>query len=219
MSACDACLRRTALVAQLAPYVERGRRDRRKLSEMLALPDERLIEALAGEHSVAIRRGHETFDPAHARARLLAASMHAVCRHDARYPPRMLQSDDAPAVLHVAGDPERLAVLADRDAPAVAVVGARRAGADGLAVARGLGRGLAAAGVTVISGMALGIDAAAHAGALEVGGPTITVLAGGADVAYPASKRSLHRELVRSQAAISEMPPGFKPFRWCFPAL
>ncbi|MBW3653767.1 MAG: DNA-protecting protein DprA [Actinobacteria bacterium] len=72
--------------------------------------------------------------------------------------------------------------------------------------------------MTVISGMALGIDAAAHAGALEVGGPTITVLAGGADVAYPASKRSLHRELVRTQAAISEMPPGFKPFRWCFPA-
>ena len=87
-----------------------------------------------------------------------------------------------------------------------------------LQVAHALGRGLAAAGVTVISGMALGIDSAAHAGALEVGGPTITVLAGGADVAYPASKRSLHRELVRTQAAISEMPPGFKPFRWCFPA-
>jgi DNA processing protein len=144
--------------------------------------------------------------------------MHAVCRHDTCYPPRLLKADDAPAVLHVAGDLQRLAVLADRDAPAVAVVGARRAGAEGLEVARNLGRGLAAAGVTVISGMALGIDAAAHAGALEVDGPTITVLAGGADVAYPASKRSLHRELVRTQAALSEMPPGFKPFRWCFPA-
>jgi DNA processing protein len=66
--------------------------------------------------------------------------------------------------------------------------------------------------------MALGIDSAAHSGALEVGGPTITVLASGADVAYPASKRRLHRALVRSQAAISEMPPGFTPFRWCFPA-
>jgi DNA processing protein len=109
-------------------------------------------------------------------------------------------------------------MLAARDAPAVAIVGARRAGADGLQVAHALGRGLAAAGVTVISGMALGIDSAAHAGALAAGGPTITVLAGGADVAYPASKRSLHRELVRTQAAISEMPPGFKPFRWCFPA-
>ena len=109
-------------------------------------------------------------------------------------------------------------MLPPRDAPAVAIVGARRAGADGLQVAHALGRGLAAAGVTVVSGMALGIDSAAHAGALEVGGPTITVLAGGADVPYPASKRSLHRALVRTQAAISEMPPGFKPFRWCFPA-
>lgn len=218
MTACDGCLRRTDLVERLAPHVERGPRDRRKLSEMLSLPDERLIDALAGERAAAIRHAQATFDPARARERLLAASMQAVCRHARQYPPRMLEADDAPAVLHVAGDVGRLAALADRDAPAVAVVGARRAGADGLEVARSLGRGLAAAGVTVISGMALGVDAAAHAGALEVGGPTITVLAGGADVAYPASKRSLHRELVRSQAAISEMPPGFKPFRWCFPA-
>ncbi|HVF79079.1 MAG TPA: DNA-processing protein DprA [Solirubrobacteraceae bacterium] len=218
MTACDGCLRRVALVALLAPYVERGPRDRHKLREMLSLSDMRLIEALAGDRQGSIQHAHASFDPARARERLRAASMHAVCRHDPSYPPRMLEADDAPAVLHVAGNVERVAVLADRDVPAVAVVGARRAGADGLEIARGLGRGLAAAGVTVISGMALGIDAAAHAGALEVGGPTITVLAGGADVAYPASKRSLHRELVRTQAAVSEMPPGCKPFRWCFPA-
>lgn len=218
MTACDACLRRTALIAQLAPHVERGRRDRRKLGEMLSLCDERLIAALAGGRRSAILRAHESFDPGRARERLAGASMHAICRHDPRYPARMLEAGDAPAVLHVAGDVDRLTVLADRDVPAVAIVGARRAGADGLEVARSLGRGLAAAGVTVISGMALGIDAAAHAGALEAGGPTITVLAGGADVAYPASKRSLHRELVRTQAAVSEMPPGFRPFRWCFPA-
>ncbi len=121
-------------------------------------------------------------------------------------------------MLHVAGDGGLLELLGDEAGPAVAVVGARRAGADGLEVARGLGRGLAAAGVPVISGMALGVDAAAHAGALEAGGPTVTVLAGGADVAYPPSKRALHRELVRTQAAISEMPPGFTPLRWCFPA-
>jgi DNA processing protein len=218
VTACDACLRRTALVAQLAGHVERGGRDRRKLGAMLALPDERLIDALAGARRTAVVRAHEGFDPGRARARLTAASMHALCRHDKRYPPRLLDARDAPAVLHVAGDVERLTVLADREAPAVAVVGARRAASDGIEVARSLGRGLAAAGVTVISGMALGIDSAAHAGALEVGGPTITVLAGGADIAYPASKRGLHRELVRTQAAISEMPPGFRPYRWCFPA-
>lgn len=218
MSACDDCLRRTALVARLAAHVERARHERRKVAELLALPDEELIDAVAGEWRGAIVQAYAAFDPAPARRRLAEASMHSVCRHDERYPARLLESVDAPAVLHVAGDMARLTVLCDRDAPAVGIVGARRAGADGLEVARGLGRGLAAAGVTVVSGMALGIDAAAHAGALEVGGPTVTVLAGGADVAYPASKRSLHRELVRTQAAISEMPPGFKPFRWCFPA-
>src|SRR5688572_2366106 len=108
MTACDACLRRTALVEHLAPHVERAGRHRRKLGEMLSLPDERLIEALAGERRAAIVRAHETFDPAGARARLAAASMHAVCRHDVRYPPRMLEAGDAPAVLHVAGDVERL---------------------------------------------------------------------------------------------------------------
>ena len=218
MSACDQCLKRSELIARLAPHVERARRDRRRLSELLALSDQSLIAALGGERRAALEREHAGFDPTRARARLSAAGVQAVCRHHRRYPPRMLEARDAPAVLHVAGDVERLAALAEPDAPAVAVVGARRAGAEGLEVARGLGRGLAAAGVTVVSGMALGIDAAAHAGALEVGGPTITILAGGADVAYPSSKRSLHRELVRTQAAISEMPPGFTPFRWCFPA-
>ena len=218
MSACEGCLRRTALVARLAAHVERARHERRKIGELLALSDEELIDAVAGERRAAVVQAHAGFDAASARRRLADTSMHAVCRHDDRYPPRMLEAVDAPAVLHVAGDLRRLAVLCERDAPAVAVVGARRAGADGLEVARGLGRGLAAAGVTVVSGMALGVDAAAHAGALEVGGPTVTVLASGADVAYPASKRSLHRAMVRTQAAISEMPPGFKPFRWCFPA-
>ena len=218
MIACEDCLRRVALVARLAPHVERARRERRKLRELLTLSDAELIAALAGDRRAAVEHAHRTFDAATARAQLEAASIAAICRHDERYPLRLLEADDAPAVLHVAGDARRVEMLGAADAPAVAIVGARRAGADGLQVAHALGRGLAAAGVTVISGMALGIDSAAHAGALEVGGPTITVLAGGADVAYPASKRSLHRALVRTQAAISEMPPGFKPFRWCFPA-
>lgn len=218
MIACDDCLRRTALVARLAPHVERARRERRKLRELLALSDDELIASLAGDRRGEIRHAHERFDASVALARLEAAAIEAVCRHDGRYPLRLLEAADAPAVLHLAGDARRLEVLNAADAPAVAVVGARRAGADGLQVAHALGRGLAAAGVTVISGMALGIDSAAHVGALEAGGPTMTVLAGGADVAYPASKRSLHRALLRTQAAVSEMPPGFQPFRWCFPA-
>ncbi|HEV2786176.1 MAG TPA: hypothetical protein VGV67_07310, partial [Solirubrobacteraceae bacterium] len=120
MSACDDCLRRTALVARLAPHVERARHERRRLGELLALPDGELIDAVAGDRRAAIAKEHAAFDRAAARQRLADASMHAVCRHDERYPPRMLEAADAPAVLHVAGDVARVAVLADRDAPAAA---------------------------------------------------------------------------------------------------
>jgi DNA processing protein len=218
MTACDGCLRRTALIGLLAGHVDRARRDHRHIRELLALPDAALLAALAGDRRCALQRSYEQIAPRAARSRLAAARLHAICRHDAGYPPRLLQSTDAPAVLHVAGNPALLAALAAGGAPAVAVVGARRAGQDALEIARGLARGLAAAGVTVISGMALGIDSAAHAGALEVGGPTLGVLASGADVAYPPSKRGLYRALVRDQAVVSEMPPGSSPHRWCFPA-
>src|SRR5207248_3532805 len=97
-----------------------------------------------------------------------------VCRCDARYPARLRDLPAAPAVLYVAGGPARLLAAAGEDP--VALVGSRRPSSYGLAVARSLGRDLAAAGVTVVSGMALGIDAAAHAGALDTGRPTIAVL-------------------------------------------
>jgi DNA processing protein len=103
------------------------------------------------------------------------------------------------------------------DAPSIAVVGARRASAYGLEVARALGRSLAAAGVVVTSGMALGIDSAAHVGALEAG-RTVAVLAGGADVPYPAGKRQLHGRIGAVGAVVSEMPPGTPVRRWAFVA-
>ncbi|MDX6720167.1 MAG: processing protein [Solirubrobacteraceae bacterium] len=218
MTACDLCLRRTALLASLAPHIERARRNHRHISELLALSDDGLLAALAGERRGRLEQAHKAFDPAAARERIAGAGLHALCRHDTGYPTRLANTVDPPAVIHVAGHAAGLTALGGDGTPAVAVVGARRAGQDGLEVAHGLGRGLAAAGVTVVSGMALGIDSAAHAGALEVGGPTLTVLACGADVPYPASLRGLYREIVQTQAAISEMPPGFRPFRWCFPA-
>lgn len=119
-------------------------------------------------------------------------------------------------MLYVHGAPERLerALTAGR----VAIVGARRATPYGLEQARGLGRGLAAAGLTVVSGMALGVDAAAHVGALEAGGTTVAVLACGPEIAYPASKRRLHERIAASGAVVAELPPGTPPRRWCFPA-
>jgi DNA processing protein len=215
--ACDACLRRTWLVSALAAHIARlgGRSDDQRA--LFALADDDFIDALTapGQRRRGVREGHRAFQAAAARRRCRSAGLTPLCRHDPHYPPSLLEMPDAPAVLHVAG---RLPALdLDRE-PAVAIVGARRASAYGLEMARSLGRGLATAGVTVISGMALGIDAAAHAGALEAEGSTVAVLAGAAQIAYPASKRALHARIAGAGAVVSELPPDFRAQRWCFPA-
>jgi DNA processing protein len=97
-------------------------------------------------------------------------------------------------------------------------VGARHASDYGLEMARSLGRGLAAAEVPVVSGLALGIDSAAHAGALEAHGPTIAVLPGGADRPYPRTKRALSERIRASGSVISELPQSVAVRRWMFPA-
>ncbi|MDX6668896.1 MAG: processing protein [Solirubrobacteraceae bacterium] len=216
-AACAECLRRTWLIARLAAFIDRASAETRALGDLFVLGDEELIAGLVpdGARRDEIRSGYEAFAAASSRERAGAAGIRAVCRHHRDYPERLLQTRDPPAVLHCAGSIELPGLLSE---PAVAVVGARRASAYGLEVARALGRGLGAAGVTVISGMALGIDSAAHAGALEGGGRTVAVLGGGADVPYPASKRRLHCQIIRHGCAISELPPGFRAWRWCFPA-
>jgi len=226
MTACDACLRRAWLLARLAGYLERARHDKVRLRDVLALDDRALIAAVGASASADVSREWDVLDPGELRAAATRAGLASLCPHvpDA-FPPRLRDLDGAARALFVAGPAPRLRELLGGGAggaasapPAVAIVGARRATPDGLEVARGLGRGLAAAGITVVSGMALGIDAAAHAGALEVGGPTVAVLAGAADVPYPASKRHIHLELVAGQLVVSEMPPGHRPHRWNFPA-
>ena len=227
VTACDACLRRAWLVARLAGRLEiarlkRGAASSGRLREILALPDERVLTVLAGPDAPSVVAELEALDSGDLRARCSAAQLTPACRHDPRYPARLADLPDPPAVLFIAGRVECLVELAggtlDEGATAVAVVGTRRASPDGLEVARGLGRGIGAAGVTVVSGMALGVDSAAHAGALEARGSTIAVLACGADRPYPASKRALYRSIVEQHCVVSEMPPGFTPMRWCFPA-
>jgi DNA processing protein len=220
--ACDACLRRTWLVAALGPHLDIAWKRRRDLRDVLALPDALLLEALAGSDRDRLQAGWEAFAGEEAQGRCARAGVVPVCRHSPRYPARLHTGPGEPAVLHVAGGLDRLEARVgggEVDAvPTVAVVGTRHASAEGLEMARALGRGLARAGVTVVSGMALGIDSAAHAGALSAPGPTLAVLAGGADVPYPPSKAGLHARIRGEHCVVSELPPGYRPFRWCFPA-
>jgi DNA processing protein len=220
--ACPECLTRTWLVARLAGSIELARHHKSRLREILALSNERLIAGVGGARASAIAEELEHVDVDELREAVATAGLEAVCRHDQAYPTRLADLDDAPAALFVAGGVERLVALVgdelDQGPRAVAVVGTRRASPDGLEIARGLGRGLSAAGVTVVSGMALGVDSAAHAGALDAGARTVAVLAGGADVPYPPSKARLHHLITQRGCVIGELPPGFVALRWCFPA-
>lgn len=217
LTPCFGCLRRAWLIAALAGRIEHARRSgAARIPLLLALTDVELIEAVgAGPELV---EEYRRFDRRRALAAVAAAGLAAICRHDPRFPPALSQLPDAPAVLHVAGALERFERLTAPEQPAVAIVGARRASAYGSEVARGLARGLASADVSVVSGMALGIDAAAHVGALDAGGPTLAVLAGGAERPYPPSKHRLYTSLRAHGCVVAEMPPGAEPRRWCFPA-
>jgi DNA processing protein len=215
-TACGRCLRRAWLIGALADHLERVSRED-ALDATLGLSDAAVIAALApaGPSRRRVRSGYERFDTGWAAAATRAAGLEAVCRHDDAYPTPLHDLAGPPAVLFVSSR-QRLRELSAE--PVVALVGARRASPYGLRIARALGRGLSAARVTVASGMALGVDSAAHAGALEAGARTIAVLGGGADVAYPRTKRALHGRLLRESVVVSELPPGASVRRWSFPA-
>ena len=130
---------------------------------------------------------------------------------DSRYPALLAAIKDPPAVLYALGNPDLL------DLRAVAVVGSRKASEYGRWAASTLGGLLAGQGVAVVSGLAAGIDAEAHRGALESGGPTIAVMGCGIDQCYPAANRSLWREIRRRGLILSEYPPGTKASPYTFP--
>jgi DNA processing protein len=135
-------------------------------------------------------------------ARLLAAD-------DADYPETLAAIYDAPPLLYLRGD---VALLRRK---AVAIVGARNASANGRRLAEDIARDLGAAGFMVVSGLARGIDHAAHRGSLDSG--TVAVVAGGIDIAYPPDNEELQREIARRGALLAEMPPGTVPQAKHFP--
>lgn len=215
--ACPECLRRARLLAHLAPYIEKiatGSPGTRS-PELLRLSNEDLAAVAAPRAASRLLAGIAAASEESLRAEVAAAGCWACCRHDPAFPAGLRDAADAPRALIGRGDP----ALLERLLPdgAVTVVGARRASTYGREVARELSRELAAAGLIVVSGLAFGIDACAHRGALEAG-LTVAVLGSGADAAYPAAHRSLWRRVSEAGAVLSELPPGAGAWRWTFPA-
>ncbi|QMW22497.1 DNA-processing protein DprA [Sandaracinobacteroides saxicola] len=158
------------------------------------------------------RRGGRIASVAEAEAELAAiaaAGARALFLGDPDYPPLLAESEDAPPLLSALGDP----VLAAR--PVVAMVGARNASAAAKLWAKTAARDLADAGFVVVSGMARGIDAAAHEGSL--GGGTIAAIAGGIDIAYPPENAALQAAVAERGLLLAEMPPGTQPMARHFP--
>jgi DNA processing protein len=140
----------------------------------------------------------------------------ALWPEDPRYPPSLRSIAEPPAPLFLRGG---LVGALDSigDLPALAVVGARDATAYGLGMARGLGRALAERGIVVVSGLAVGVDGAAHRGALDAGGRTIAVVGSGTDVLYPRAHARLRAEILEAGAVVSELPAGTPALPHHFP--
>ncbi|GAA5068522.1 DNA-processing protein DprA [Lysobacter panacisoli] len=137
---------------------------------------------------------------------------HLLGWNDPDYPPQLRRSPDPPLALFVAGDPALLWH------PSVAVVGSRSPTPAGRENARDFARALAASGLSVASGMAAGIDTAAHEAALAIHGITVAVLGTGPDIPYPRTNTGLHARIAESGAVVSEYPPGTGPLAFQFPS-
>jgi DNA processing protein len=222
--ACRECLARTWLLGRLSGHLDIVRS---QIGPLLALSDDELLDAVSGHERPGIEREWANLDTCQLVDAARAHGVAMVCRCANGYPGRLHDLDAPPAVLHVAGGLERFLALAAQES--VAVVGSRHASGYGLEVARSLARGLAASGLTVVSGMARGIDTAAHQGALEAGrrteaststedGTTIAVLPGPAERPYPAGQRGLYRQVLATGVAVSELPCGAGVRRWMFMA-
>jgi DNA processing protein len=215
--ACHLCLRRAFLIARLAPRIAGLlERPRERVAGLLALSESDLLAAVAGPDAEQLVEDLDRLDIGAESERLADGGFIALCGHSRAYPPLLRELGDPPAVLFALGRMEALDAL--RREPAVAIVGTRNPSPYGNEVANSLGRGLGAAGVPVVSGLALGIDATAHRGCLSGNGVPVAVLACGPDVVYPRRHRRLHERVRESGLVISELPPGTQPFRWSFPA-
>jgi DNA processing protein len=159
------------------------------------------------------RSAARTTSPAAGWSVLVEAGVGVALHGSPSYPPALAGDIEPPALLFHRGTPEVIA------GPRVAVVGTRRCTGVGKGLAHEIGRDLAAAGVGVVSGLASGIDGAAHRGAVEArGAPPIGVVGSGLDVVYPSDQDELWRTVAGRGVLLSEAPLGARPERWRFPA-
>lgn len=212
--------RLATLGLSLCPYVERG--TLQKLTERLG-GVEAVWQAEAVEWQSVVKMRPDTserlnewranFDFVRAVARLKSAGIWYSIRGEAGYPTSLFDLTNPPLVVFGMG---RRSLL-ESPTCTVGIVGTRRASGYGLESATWIGETLSKAGCTVISGLALGIDGAAHKGALEGSGGTMAVLASGVDVCYPPTHRALYASVLRTGAVVSEYPPGAEVAKHRFP--
>jgi DNA processing protein len=216
--ACGDCLRRAWLIGSLAGHIDVAVSDTpgNRAREVLALPDEDLARAMARSRAASFLEQAARRDPRALLAAVAGAGSWASCRHDTLDPAALSELTDPPSVLFGRGDAGLLAGLGPPGA--VTVVGARRPSGYGRDLAHRLGLELASGGMTVVSGMAMGIDSRAHEGALLAGGRTVAVLGTGVDVPYPPRSARLYEEIVERGLVLGELPPGTRARRWTFPA-
>jgi DNA processing protein len=171
--------------------------------------------ALAGKVGDTLAAGLRRFDAGEAMERQRAAAERSAARlvtlEDEEYPPALKQIPLPPPFLFVRG------TLARDDALAIALVGSRRPTGYGLRMAERLAGDLAARGVTIVSGLARGVDTGAHRGAMGAAGRTLAVLGSGVDVVYPPENRGLAREVTAAGAVVSQFPMGTPPLPAHFP--
>lgn len=202
-----------AMAILVGAGVSYGRREaalRAAGSALAILAEPGLYAAQLQEKGLALLR-HALADEARLLGGLAKKKMALVLREDAQYPPLLRQIAHPPHLLYVYGETD----LTDRFP--VAVVGTRRASAYGLTHTREIAAELAQTGVCIVSGLALGIDAAAHTGALDGGGRTVAVLGSALDKPYPQENKPLMRRILESGGSVvSEYAPGTPPSRYSF---
>ncbi len=177
-----------------------------------ASPDALRAAGVSDDMARAIDRVRSTLDIDVELARMKRAGVRAITMASDEYPRLLGHVTSAPPLLFARGR------LRPEDDVAVAIVGTRRATAYGLDMTARLAHDLAAAGVTIVSGLAYGVDTAAHRAALDAGGRTIAVLGSGPDTIYPPQNRSLAERIIQAGALVSEYPVGVKPDARNFPA-